>query len=251
LDDNFASIVNAVEEGRAVFANMRRFTSYMFTSNAPEAIPFMLFAFSAGRIPLALGIMAVLSIDLGTDLVPALALGADPPEPGVMDRPPRARSVHLATTALLGRAFLLLGLVAGLAAMTMFFGWYWTHGYAGQWLELPDDGDVYHQAVSMALATVVFTQIGNLFAQRAESTAIYRLDLRTNRLVWVGIASELAILGAIIYVPFLQRLILTGSLPWSAWLWLVPTIPLLPLADGVRKAVARRRRPSPVEVSRP
>ncbi|HOL40757.1 MAG TPA: HAD-IC family P-type ATPase, partial [Methanospirillum sp.] len=74
-DDNFASIVNAVEEGRAVYANIKKFTGYIFTSNTPEAVPFILFAFSRGRIPLALDVMPILTIDLGTDLVPALALG--------------------------------------------------------------------------------------------------------------------------------------------------------------------------------
>ena len=87
-DDNFASIVNAIEEGRAVYANIRKFTTYIFTSNTPEAVPFILFAFSAARIPLALNVMHILSVDLGTDIVPALALGSEPPEPGIMDRPP-------------------------------------------------------------------------------------------------------------------------------------------------------------------
>ena len=87
-DDNFASIVNAVEEGRAVYANIKRFTSYIFTSNTPEAVPFIIFALSGARIPIALNVMHILAIDLGTDIVPALALGAEPPEAGVMDRPP-------------------------------------------------------------------------------------------------------------------------------------------------------------------
>ena len=87
-DDNFASIVNAVEEGRAVFANIKKFITYIFTSNTPEAVPFICFVLSGGRIPLALNVMQVLSIDLGTDIMPALALGAEPPEPGLMDRPP-------------------------------------------------------------------------------------------------------------------------------------------------------------------
>ena len=81
-DDNFASIVAAVEEGRAVYANINKFITYILTSNAPEAVPFILFALSGGRIPLALNVMQILSVDLGTDIVPALALGAEPPEPG-------------------------------------------------------------------------------------------------------------------------------------------------------------------------
>jgi magnesium-transporting ATPase (P-type) len=250
LDDNFASIVHAVEEGRAVYANIRRFTSYIFTSNAPEAVPFTVFALSGGRIPLAIGVMAILAIDLGTDLVPALALGAERPAPGLMDRPPRSRSDHIADRALLTRAFLLLGAVQSVAVMAVFFGWYWTHGHWGQFLDLPDEGAIYHQAVSMALATVVFTQIGNLFAQRADNSTFRQVGWFTNRLVWVGVASELVIVAFIVYVPVMQDIFDTGSIPLSAWLWLVPLIPLVPLADGARKAVGRRRRPMQKQVTR-
>jgi magnesium-transporting ATPase (P-type) len=241
LDDDFASIVHAVEEGRAVYANIRRFTSYIFTSNTPEAVPFVLFALTAGRIPLALGVMAILTIDLGTDLVPALALGAEPPEPGMMDGPPRRRSDHLVTRSLLARSYLLLGSVQSVAVMAVFLGWYWTHGYAGQWLDLPDEGPLHRQAVSMALATVVVTQIGNLFAQRAEHSTIRQVGLFSNRLVWVGIASELVVVAAVVYLPPLQRVVGTGSVPATAWPWLLPLVLLLPMADGVRKAVTGAR----------
>jgi magnesium-transporting ATPase (P-type) len=165
-----------------------------------------------------------------------------------MDRQPRSRSDHIADRPLLTRAFLLLGAVQSAAVMAVFFGWYWTHGYWGQFLDLPDEGAIYHQAVSMALATVIFTQIGNLFAQRADSSSFRRVGWFTNRLVWAGIASELAIIALIVYVPFLQRIFDTGSIPLSAWLWIVPLIPLIPLADGIRKAVGRRIRPIEREV---
>lgn len=243
LDDNFASIVHAVEEGRAVYANIRRFTSYIFTSNVPEAVPFTVFALSGGSIPLAIGVMAILAIDLGTDLVPALALGAEPPAPGLMDRRPRSRSDHIADRSLLVRAFLLLGAVQSVAVMAVFFGWYWSHGYWGELLDLPDEGAIYHQAVSMALATVVFTQIGNLFAQRADNSSFRQVGWFTNRLVWAGIASELLIVACIVYVPVMQDIFDTGSIPLPAWLWLVPLVPLIPLGDGVRKAVRRPQRP--------
>jgi magnesium-transporting ATPase (P-type) len=116
-DDNFASIVNAIEEGRAVYANIRKFTTYIFTSNTPEAVPFILYAFSAARIPLALNVMPILSIDLGTDIVPALALGSEPPEPGVMSRPPRNLKDHVIDGAMLRRAYFWLGSVQSLGTM--------------------------------------------------------------------------------------------------------------------------------------
>ncbi len=241
LDDNFASIVNAVEEGRAVFANIRRFTSYIFTSNTPEAVPFIFFAFSGGRIPLALDVMAILSIDLGTDLVPALALGAEAPEPGVMDRPPRKPTEHIVTRSLLVRAYFWLGLLQSAAVMLAFFVAYWSAGYAWQVLGLPDQGEVYRQGVGMALAAVVFTQIGNLFAQRAEHASIREIGWFSNRLVWIGIASELTIVALIVSVPFLQDLIGTAAFPATHWLWLAALSPLLLVTDEVRKALGRRR----------
>ena len=91
-DDNFASIVSAIEEGRAVFANIKKFTSYILTSNTPEAVPFILFVLTAGRIPLALNVMQILSIDLGTDIVPALALGCG--ATGAGRHGPAAASAH-------------------------------------------------------------------------------------------------------------------------------------------------------------
>lgn len=240
-DDNFASIVNAVEEGRAVYANIKKFITYIFTSNTPEAVPFILFAFSGGRIPLALNVMQVLSIDLGTDLVPALALGAEAPEPGIMERAPRRLQEHVITRGLLLRAYAWLGLLQSGAAITAFYFMYWMNGYWGQWLDLPAQGDLYQAATTMTLASVVATQIGNLFAQRTETISVFRIGLCKNRLVWVGIATELMLILFLVYAPLLQRLFGTASFPLYNWLFLFAWVPLLFLADEGRKALVRRR----------
>jgi P-type Ca2+ transporter type 2C len=242
LDDNFASIVAAVEEGRTVYANIRKFTTYILTSNTPEAVPFVLFAFSGGRIPLALDVMHILAIDLGTDLAPALALGAEPAEPGVMDRPPRRRSDHVIDRRLLVRAYLWLGPLQAAAVMLAFVGAYRLAGYQG-WLDLPDEGEVYRSATAMALAMVVATQIGNLFAQRSERVSLFRIGLGGNRLLWWGVLSEIVIILVIVYVPFVQAVIGTAPFPPEGWLWLLLGVPLLPLADEVRKWIVRRRSP--------
>jgi magnesium-transporting ATPase (P-type) len=241
LDDNFASIVNAVEEGRAVYANIRKFTSYIFTSNAAEAMPFTLFGLSGGRIPLALDVMQVLTIDLGTDLAPALGLGAEAPEPGLMDRPPRPPDEHLITRHLLARSLLWLGIPEGLAAMTMFYGRFWTSGHRGQWLDLPDHGSLYLSACAMALAGVVMAQVGNVFAHRTERASAFGLGWFSNRLIWLGVATELVIVTAVVYVPPLQDVIGTAAFPLVAWLPLLAISPLLMLLDEARKAMVRRR----------
>ena len=92
IDDNFASIVAAVEEGRAVYDNIRRFAGYHFCSNVGELVPFLVWGISGGAVPLPLVVMQVLAIDLGTDQIPAIALGTERPEPGTMERPPRPRA---------------------------------------------------------------------------------------------------------------------------------------------------------------
>jgi magnesium-transporting ATPase (P-type) len=242
-DDNFASIVNAVEEGRAVYANIKKFATYIFTSNTPEAVPFVLFAFSGGRIPIALNVMHILSVDLGTDIVPALALGAEPPEPGVMDRPPRSLHDHVVTGAMLRRAYFWLGPVQSLAAMSAFYYQYWTNGYWGRWLDLPSSGPLYRSATAMALAAVVTTQIGNLFAQRSERLSFLRLPPTGNRLIWIGIATELILIVAIVYVPFLQEIIGTAAFDPINWVFLALWAPALLLVDEMRKwLIARRER---------
>ncbi len=241
-DDNFASIVHAVEEGRAVYANIKKFTAYIFTSNTPEAVPFIIFAFTRGRVPLALNVMHILAIDLGTDMVPALALGSEPPDPGVMEQPPRRMDEHIITRAMLVRAYFWLGLVQSLAVMAAFYFQYWTHGYWGQWLDLPATGELYLSATAMALAAVVITQIGNLFAQRTTHTSIIRIKLFNNRLVWIGILFELILIILIVYVPFFQQLIGTAAFPLENWLFLLAWMPALLLMDELRKAVQRTGR---------
>lgn len=240
LDDNFASIVNAIEEGRAVYANIRKFITYIFTSNTPEAVPFVLFAFSGARIPLALTIMQILAIDLGTDMLPALALGAEKPEPGLMERKPRNLKDHLITPGMLVRAYLWLGLLQSAAVMVAFYFMYWTNGYWGQWIDLPDSGTLYQAATAMSLGAVVATQIGNVFAQRTERQSIFRVGLFSNRLVWIGIAVEVLLIVLIVYVPFLQNVFGTAAFGLPYWLLLFAFTPLLLLADEARKALLRR-----------
>ncbi len=111
-NDNFSTIARAIEEGRTVYDNLRKFTTYIFSSNVPEILPFILTALLTPQVmPLALGVKQILAIDLGTDLFPALALGSENPEPDVMQRPPRRKTQPLVDGSLLRRAFLWLGLI--------------------------------------------------------------------------------------------------------------------------------------------
>jgi hypothetical protein len=140
LDDNFAHIVDAVEEGRAVFDNIRRFLTYDLTVNVAELAPFLVWGLSAGKIPLALTVLQLLALDLGVSLLPAMALGGEPPEAATMTRPPRSRAERTLDRRVLGRAFGFLGpLEAALslaflpAGAALYFGWHPGQPTARRW----------------------------------------------------------------------------------------------------------------------
>ena len=178
LDDNFASIVAAVEEGRGVFDNIRKFITYVLTSNVPELVPYL--AFVLLRIPLPLTIIQILAVDLGTDMLPGLGLGAERPEPDVMRRPPRSRTQRIIDVPLLLRAYVVLGLIEAAAGMSAYAlvlhqgGWSWgTHLRAADLL--------YRQATTACLTAIVLTQIANVFACRSETTPARLREMLSNR----------------------------------------------------------------------
>jgi sodium/potassium-transporting ATPase subunit alpha len=242
LDDNFASIVAGVEEGRTVFSNIRKFTSYVLASNVPEMAPFL--AYVALPVPLGLTVIQILSIDLGTDLVPAIGLGQEPPDGEAMNRPPRGRRGRLLDTKLILRSYLFLGLIEAVWAMFMFFlalhlgGWRY-----GQVLAATDP--LYRSATGVTLVSVVFTQIGNLIGRRYEARSGLDRGIVRNPLFVVGIALELAFVVAVAYFPPLRRALGTG--PMAPGLLGLAALggPVLFLADGARKrwveARARKR----------
>ncbi len=192
-------------------------------------------------MPIALNVMHVLSIDLGTDIVPALALGSELPEPGVMDKPPRLLSEHVITKAMLLRAYTYLGLVQSLAAMAAFYFYYWTNGFAGKWQDLPASGPIYRAATAMALAAVVTTQIGNLFTQRSEKISIFRMPFFRNRMVWIGIATELVIIFLIVYAPFMNEFVGTDPFNPIYFIFLFAWTPSLIVVDEIAKMIIRKR----------
>ena len=223
LDDNFASIVAAVEEGRAVFANIRKFMTYILTSNVPELMPYL--AFVLLRMPLALTILQILAVDLGTDMVPALALGAERPDAGVMQRPPRRRGERLFDAGLFARAYLWLGAFEAAAAMTAFW-WTLRHGS-------------YVQATTACLAAIVLMQVANVLICRSETQPI---SLRGNGLLAAGVALELLLGALIVYTPAGNSLFETAPLEARDWLAAVPFALAMIAAEELRKTVVRRRR---------
>ena len=210
LDDNFATIVNAIEEGRTVYDNIRKFSTYILASNVPEIVPFLGYGFIG--MPLALTIPQILAVDLGTDMIPALGLGTEPPHDDVMDVPPRPRSERLLSLPLLLRAYLFLGILEAALAMGGFFFYLssqgWTWGTPINW-----DSPLYRQATTVTLAGIVLAQIANVFACRSDRRSAFRLGWLSNPLILWGIATELTILGLIAYTPIGNEIFGTSPLP--------------------------------------
>jgi sodium/potassium-transporting ATPase subunit alpha len=237
LDDNFATIVAAVEEGRGVFDNIRKFISYIFASNIPEIVPYL--AYVLFSIPLPLTIMQILAVDLGTDMLPALALGAEPPSPEVMQQPPRGTKEKLLNLKILTRAYLFLGPIEAAAGMFGFF--YVLH--LGGWVygqTLPPTSTLYLQATTACLAGIIVSQMGNVFACRSYTESVFKLGLFSNPLILWGIASEILLAVFIVYHPWGHHIFGTAPLSLHIWLTLLPFAVGLLLAEEIRKMVGAK-----------
>ncbi|MFN8506497.1 MAG: cation-transporting P-type ATPase [Dehalococcoidia bacterium] len=238
LDDNFATIVAAIEEGRATFANIRRFLTYHLTDNVAELTPFVVWALSGGRFPLAIGVLQVLCLDIGTDLTPALALGAERPTERSVRRPLAGR--HLIDRKVLTRVFGVLGPVEAVMEMAAFVavmlaaGWRPGEGFPG--------GHVLLQASGAAFTAVVLGQLANAFACRSTTVWPGALGWGTNRGLLAAVAIEAMLLVVFLFVGPLAELL--GHAP--------PTLPGLAMAalgapavlgaDALQKWLRRRPR---------
>lgn len=232
LDDNFASIVAAVEEGRAVFDNIRKFLTYILTSNIPELVPYL--AFALFKIPLPLTIIQILAVDLGTDMLPALGLGAEPPDPDIMKRPPRPRKERLLNWGLLLRADCFLGLMEAAIAMSAFFFVLHRNGWQyGQML--PHDTALYLQATTATLSAIVVAQIVNALLCRNPTRSMFSTNPLSNRLLLAGIGLETAIILAIDYTAWGNQLFGTAPIDMVTWLYMLPFAGGMLALEEVRK----------------
>ncbi|MGZ4307930.1 MAG: cation-translocating P-type ATPase [Gaiellaceae bacterium] len=242
-DDNFATIVAAVEAGRQVFDNVRKFILYIFAHATPEVVPFLVFALSGGAVPLPITVLQILAIDLGTEIFPALALGREPPEPGLMERRPRPRSEGVIRASLLRRAWLFLGLIE---AALVLFGFFFVLVGAGWHLHDPVSAghalhSAYLRATTMTFAGIVACQIGTAVAARTERASLRSVGFFTNRLLLWGIASEIVFAAAVIFVPGLQHVFGTAALEPVDLAVLAPFPVIVWGADELRRYVLRSR----------
>ncbi|MGL5979120.1 MAG: cation-translocating P-type ATPase [Erysipelotrichaceae bacterium] len=240
-DDNFASIIHAIEEGRGVYANIRKFILYILNSNMPEAAPSAMFLFSRGGIPLPLTIMQILCIDLGTDMLPALGLGVEAPEPDIMDKKPRDPKEPLLNKTVMIKGFLWYGMLESFAlAVSYFFV-----NYLNGWPAVPLAGGsdpVYFKATTMALASIVFCQIGMVLNCRTENASIFSVGVFSNKRILFGIGFELVLILLISYLPILQSVFQTAPLNLQEWLFLCIWPFFIVGVEELRKYVVRRRK---------
>jgi magnesium-transporting ATPase (P-type) len=246
LDDNFATIVNAIEEGRTIFENIKKFITYIFAHGTPEAIPYVMFALF--KIPLPLTVMQILAIDLGTETIPALALGAEPPEAAIMKSPSRPSKITspvksgkkgIIDSFLLIRGYVFIGLISTIGVLFVYFyvlfkgGWQWG-------TVLPIDNPLTRQASTATFLGIVIMQIGNVFACRSSHESMFRLGIFSNKLVIIGIIAEILLAIFIIYHPFGHKIFGTAPLGLDVWLILIPFSILLLSAEELRKVYVRR-----------
>ena len=242
-DDNFATIVVAIEAGRRVYDNVRKFIIYIFAHATPEVIPFLLFALAGGAIPLALPVLQLLAFDVFTETLPSLALGRDPAEPGNMQRPPRQRSEAVIRGPMLLRAWLFLGMIVSALSLGGFFivlthaGW-----HAGESVR-PGTRlhHAYLQATTMTFAGMIAGQIGTAFAVRTQRASLRSIGVFSNRYLLLGIAGELLLGAAFVYAPPLQALLGTAALPPRDLVILLPYPLIVWGADELRRFLLRRR----------
>ena len=126
-DDNFSSIVAAIEEGRGIFDNIKRFAAYVLNSNPQEMYPYIFWVLFP-NIPLAMTVMGVLAVDVGTDLIPAMGLGIEPPEEGIMERPPRQRDEKLLSLNFILRSYFVHGSLLALSCYATYYYMGWVLG---------------------------------------------------------------------------------------------------------------------------
>lgn len=236
LDDRFETIVDAVRQGRSTFADIRRSLTYHLTANVAELAPFVVWALSARRIPLAIGVLQILALDIGADVLPALALGVEPPGAHVMEA--RTGHRHLLDGSVFVRAFAVLGPTEAVVSMTAFLA---TLLVAGWRPGGPDPGeDLLFVASGATFLAIVMGQVANAFACRSSMLPVWRVPLLRNRLLLVAISVQLALVLAFLAPPLGGLLHQTFPDAIGATV-AVSCVPAIIVVDTIQKSVRRRR----------
>jgi Ca2+-transporting ATPase len=231
-DDNYASIVAAVDQGRVIYSNIRKFVFYLLSCNLAEILA-ILVAILAG-LPSPLQPIQLLTLNLVTDGAPALALGLEKGDPDIMRRPPRPTHEPIINREM--RVGIVIQTLA-IAAVTL------TAYLLGR--QMAPGNQPY--AETMAFATLSFSELLRAFTARSERHALLRIGLFSNRAMLIAVASSTLILLAVIYLPLLEPIFDTAWLGWREWRVLLPLLVIPAIAAEITKAVLRWRAPAPEE----
>jgi magnesium-transporting ATPase (P-type) len=235
LDDNFASIVGGVEVGRSVFDNLKKFIVYVFSHNWAELMTFIVFVLL--QTPLPLAVVGVLAIDLLLEIPPSISLTMEPPEPGIMDRPPRSRTTRLFDLRTLARSFY-VGALTGIVATLWCFSVWSSAGWSLGMTTVPEKA-AYLKGTTVVLVGIMAGQLGNFFATRTNIKSSLTISVRANRWLLPSLAAELAILLAIVYAPFIEPVFGSKPLQPIEWLYLFSIAPVILALEEIRKYVVR------------
>jgi Ca2+-transporting ATPase len=223
IDDNFASIVAAVEEGRSIFANIRKFLIYLLSGNMGAVIA-MVAALLWG-LPLPLAAAQILFINLLMDGAPAIALGVEPPEPGIMKQPPRdPRASIFNRYAMIYIAC--VGLWIGVATLSVF-----------RW----SAGESLTKSMTLFFATLIMLRLANAFNCRSGHTSLFRMGFFSNKWLVYACASSFLLMLAAIYVPFLQVALRTAPLSIGDWIVVLGAASTVFIAVEIAKSIASWR----------
>lgn len=234
-DDSFSSIVSAIKEGRTIYENLKKFIFYIFSSNIGEV--FTIFVSIIIGLPAPLTAALILTINLATDLFPALALGVEKSENTIMDQPPRDPQTKIMNKDFIGR-FLLIGCSIGIIMVALYayklFSSGWSYGQ-------PINELLFRQASSITFAAMVLIQITNAFnAKSSTASIIHSHPFDNPRLIW-ALLSSMIVGVAVVELPFLQSYFETSSLHLLDWLLVAGSSLLIIVVEEIRKAVVRSK----------
>lgn len=234
-DDSFATIVNAVEEGRIIYKNLRKFVWYILSCNVGELV--IVFSAIILFIPAPLTAILILCVNVGTDVLPALALGTDPAEPGIMQERPRDPKARIMNRAFIWH-FLFIGIVIGFLVVGVYIYDLMAHGWSfGE--SVMTKSDVHRHGITMAFATLVMIQMVNAFNARSETLSNFRL--KVNYKLWLAVLISVFLTIAMIHFPFFQNILHTVALSWQDWTVVLIVSIVIFVVEEIRKLLMHRK----------
>jgi len=232
-----AGLLLAIEEGRAIFANIQKLAAYIFAHNVAEAAVIVVSVIAGAPLPLT--VLQVLAIDVGTELLPSVALSTEPPEPGILEQPPRPRTAPLLDRETLLRTFAMLGMLEGALALLAFFTVYWSAGWRPG-MPMESSGEIYAQATTLTYMAIVMAQVGVAFASRTRRSSVFRIGLFTNRALVVGTLLSVVLMLALVYIEPLATLFNFVPPQPEHWVMLACFPVIMLFADEIFKWWRRR-----------